>query len=74
MIPMVGEILASKYFYKVISDCGFHFGNKQFDNLLAKYGVKHNVAIQYHPETNGQVEISNNELKQILQKTMNASI
>lgn len=43
----------------VISDGGSHFFNKVFENLLKKYGVKHKVATPYHPQTSGQVEISN---------------
>ena len=43
----------------IISDEGTHFCKKLFDNLLSKYGVKHKIALAYHPQTNGQVEISN---------------
>ena len=43
----------------IISDEGTHFCNKLFDNLLSKYGVKHKIALAYHPQTNGQAEISN---------------
>ncbi|CAA7039493.1 unnamed protein product [Microthlaspi erraticum] len=53
----------------VISDGGTHFINKIFANLLKKHGVTHKVASPYHPQTSGQVEISNRELKSILQKT-----
>ncbi|CAA7021236.1 unnamed protein product [Microthlaspi erraticum] len=53
----------------VISDGGSHFINRIFANLLKKYGVRHKVARPYHPQTSGQVEISNRELKSILQKT-----
>ena len=45
--------------WAVISDEGVHFGNKAFNALLAKYRVKHKVALTYHPQTNGQVEVSN---------------
>ncbi|XP_073057295.1 uncharacterized protein [Primulina eburnea] len=41
--------------------------------LLAKYGVRHKVATPYHPQTSGQVEVSNKELKRILEKTVDAS-
>ena len=41
--------------------------------LLLKYGVKHRKALAYHPQTNGQAEISNREVKQILEKTVNIS-
>lgn len=50
----------------IISDRGKHFCNGLFDSLLTKYGVKHCVATPYHPQTSGQVEISNRELKRIL--------
>ncbi|KAL5578124.1 hypothetical protein UlMin_019823 [Ulmus minor] len=57
----------------IISDGGSHFCNKQFDALLSKYGVTHRVATPYHPQTSGQVEVSNRELKRILEKTVNSS-
>ncbi|RVW21878.1 Transposon Tf2-12 polyprotein [Vitis vinifera] len=38
----------------IISDGGTHFCNKIFNNLLARYGVKHKVAIPYHPQKIGQ--------------------
>ncbi|KAL5538359.1 hypothetical protein UlMin_045707 [Ulmus minor] len=57
----------------IISDGGLHFCNKQFDALLSKYGVTHRVATPYHPQTSGQVEVSNRELKHILEKTVNSS-
>ncbi|KAE8661092.1 DNA-directed RNA polymerase V subunit 5C-like [Hibiscus syriacus] len=36
-----------------------------------KYGVRHKIATAYHPQTNGQAEISNREIKQILEKVVN---
>ena len=47
----------------LISDGGTHFCNNQMEKLLRKYGVTHKVATAYHPQTSGQVEISNRELK-----------
>lgn len=41
-------------------------------NLLAKYEVWHKIATTYHPQTSSQAEVSNREMKEILQKTMNA--
>ena len=38
----------------------------------AKYGILHKVATSYHPQTSGPVEVSNREVKQILQKMVNA--
>ena len=57
----------------IISDGGSHFCNKPFENLLTKYGVKHKVATPYHPQTSGQVELSNREIKTILLKVVNSN-
>ncbi|XP_047252204.1 uncharacterized protein LOC124887071 [Capsicum annuum] len=50
----------------IISDGSTHFINTWFKNLLAKYGVQHKVATVYHPQTSGQVKVSNREIKLIL--------
>lgn len=57
----------------IINDRGKHFCNRQFDVLLRKYRVTHHVTTPYHLQKNGQVEVSNRELKRILEKTVNAS-
>jgi hypothetical protein len=57
----------------IISDGGSHFNNHAFASLLKKYGITHKVGTPYHPQTSGQVEISNREIKGILEKTMNTS-
>ncbi|CAL9029848.1 unnamed protein product [Prunus brigantina] len=57
----------------IISDGGSHFVNQAFAALLKKYGVTHKVATPYHPQTSGQVEISNREIKHILEKTVNST-
>ena len=38
---------------------------------MGKYFITHKVATSYHPQTSGQVEISNREIKTILEKTVN---
>ncbi|WKA10550.1 hypothetical protein VitviT2T_028115 [Vitis vinifera] len=58
----------------IISDGGTHFCNKPFETLLAKYGVKHKVATPYHPQTSGQVELANREIKNILMKVVNVNM
>ncbi|XP_075475578.1 uncharacterized protein LOC142506338 [Primulina tabacum] len=50
----------------IINDEDTHFCNKVFNSLLAKYDVKHRVTLAYHPQANGQAEISNREIKEIL--------
>jgi hypothetical protein len=54
----------------IISDGGKHFCNRFLKTLLLKYYVTHKVATPYHPQTSGQVELSNREIKHILEKTV----
>ncbi|KAB2625903.1 S ribonuclease [Pyrus ussuriensis x Pyrus communis] len=54
----------------LISDGGSHFCNRTIEALLKKYQVTRKVSTPYHPQTNGQVEVSNREIKQILEKTV----
>nr|XP_009797356.1 PREDICTED: uncharacterized protein LOC104243795 [Nicotiana sylvestris] len=39
----------------------------------SKYDVRHKVATPYHPQTSGQVEVSNMDIKSVLTKTVNAT-
>ncbi|XP_052731916.1 uncharacterized protein LOC128196116 [Vigna angularis] len=57
----------------LISDGGSHFCNYQLEKVLKNYEVKHKVASPYHPQTNGQAEVSNREIKRILEKTVSSS-
>ncbi|XP_019431298.1 PREDICTED: uncharacterized protein LOC109338494 [Lupinus angustifolius] len=57
----------------VISNGGSHFIERHFDNLLKKYGVSHWVGNVYHPQTSGQVEVSNSDVKSILEKILSRS-
>ena len=36
-----------------------------------RYGIRHIMGLTYHPQSNGQVEISNRKIKKILEKTVN---
>ncbi|KAM1584865.1 hypothetical protein ACFX1Z_037800 [Malus domestica] len=53
-----------------ISDRGSHFCNRTIEVLFKKYNVKHRISTPYHPQTSGQAEVSNKEIKQILEKTV----
>ena len=55
----------------IISDGGTHFCSQIFEQLMKKYFITHMVATPYHPQTSGQVEVSNREIKHILEKTVN---
>ena len=52
----------------IIRDRGTQFCNTQLEKILKKHGVTHRIATPYHPQANGQVEVSNKELKRILEK------
>nr|GEY75499.1 DNA-directed DNA polymerase [Tanacetum cinerariifolium] len=54
----------------IISDRGTHFCNDQFAKVMLKYGVTHRLDTAYHPQTSGQVEVSNRGLKRILERTV----
>ncbi|KAK6115347.1 hypothetical protein DH2020_007616 [Rehmannia glutinosa] len=54
----------------LISDGGSPFCNKLFNNMMEKYGVRHQVVVAYDPQSNGLAEVSNREIKQILEKIM----
>ena len=55
----------------LITDGGSHFIRQVFRKTLAKYGVNHRVASPYHPQTSGLFELSNREIKLILEKIVN---
>nr|GEZ65195.1 reverse transcriptase domain-containing protein [Tanacetum cinerariifolium] len=50
------------------SDRGTHFCNDQFAKVMLKFGVTHRLATPYHPQTSGQVEVSDCGLKRILER------
>ena len=56
----------------VISDQGTHFCNKLINNLLAKYGVTQSIN-PIPPQTNGLAEVSNREIKHILERIVKPS-
>nr|GEV60149.1 reverse transcriptase domain-containing protein [Tanacetum cinerariifolium] len=42
----------------------------QRSKVKLKYGVTHRLSTAYHPQTSGQVEVSNHGLKRILERTI----
>ncbi|GKA68172.1 reverse transcriptase domain-containing protein [Tanacetum coccineum] len=54
----------------IISDRGTYFCNDQFAKVMLKYEVTHRLSTAYHPQTSGQVEVSNRGLKRILERTI----
>ncbi|KAJ9550857.1 hypothetical protein OSB04_014902 [Centaurea solstitialis] len=54
----------------LISDEGTHFVNRMLSAVLNKYNIQHRIATAYHPQTNGLAELSNREIKSILEKVV----
>ncbi|KAK8563275.1 hypothetical protein V6N12_035425 [Hibiscus sabdariffa] len=54
----------------IISDEGRHFNNRSIAAALKKLSVVHKLSTAYHPQTNGQAEVSNREIKTILEKVV----
>ncbi|GKB18754.1 reverse transcriptase domain-containing protein [Tanacetum coccineum] len=54
----------------LISDRGTHFCNSQLEKALQKYGVSHKISMAYHPQTNGQTEVTNRAIKRILERSV----
>ena len=55
----------------IIIDGGKHFCNRPFEFLMKNYGVTNKVSTSYHSQTNRQVELENNEIKNFLEKMVN---
>ena len=72
VIPFIQSHIFSQFGtpQAIISDNGSHFCNRYFEKLLKNYSVTNKLATPYHPQTNGQVEVSNRQIKQILDKTI----
>ena len=56
-----------------MTDGGSHFIDGAFRKTLDKYDVNHRVSSPYHPQSSGQVELTNRDIKLILQNTINKS-
>jgi hypothetical protein len=54
-----------------ISDGGSHFIDQTFWKALTEAIVDHRNATPYHPQTSGQAETSNKQIKNILQNMVN---
>ncbi|GJS56528.1 reverse transcriptase domain-containing protein [Tanacetum coccineum] len=54
----------------LISDRGTHFCNSQLEKALLRYGVTHIISTSYHPQTNGQIEVTNRAIKCILERSV----
>nr|GEZ77998.1 reverse transcriptase domain-containing protein [Tanacetum cinerariifolium] len=67
-IDFIGPFPSSRGNRANISDRVTHFCNDKFVKVMSKYGVTHRLATAYHPQSSGQVEVSNHGLKCILER------
>ena len=54
----------------LLSENETHFCNRAFKALMRKYSITHKLSIAYHPQANGQVEVTNKKINLILEKTV----
>ncbi|GJX06491.1 reverse transcriptase domain-containing protein [Tanacetum coccineum] len=68
--------MSSQQKNKFFKDVKHYFWDDPFlfkicaDQVMLKYGVTHRLSTAYHPQTSGQVEVSNRGLKRILERTV----
>ncbi|GKE43374.1 reverse transcriptase domain-containing protein, partial [Tanacetum coccineum] len=54
----------------LIIDRGAHFCNSEPKKALQRYGVTHKLSLAYHPQSNGQIEVTNRAIKRILERSV----
>ncbi|GJZ21072.1 reverse transcriptase domain-containing protein [Tanacetum coccineum] len=54
----------------LISDRGTHLCNSQLEKDLLRYRVTHRISTAYHPQNNGQTEVTNRAIKCILERSV----
>ncbi|GJU38558.1 reverse transcriptase domain-containing protein [Tanacetum coccineum] len=54
----------------LISDRGTHFCNSQLEKALQRYGVTRKLSTAYHPQSNGQIKVTNKAIKHILERSV----
>ncbi|CAL8164018.1 unnamed protein product [Prunus armeniaca] len=54
--------------YKMVTDNGTPFVNKQVSSTLSGYSIKHRCSMPYYPQGNGQAEATNKTILRILSK------
>lgn len=72
----VAELLYEEIFTRygvpreLVIDQGPQFTSTLITALVDEYNIRHRKSTPYHPQANGQVEVTNRELEEILTKTI----
>eukprot|EP00253_Pinus_taeda_P034831 PITA_34831 len=75
----VAEFLRENIFYnfkyprELVIDQGSHFTSNLIEDLLTHHKIKHKTSTPYHPQANGQVEVTNRALEVILTKLVSST-
>ena len=69
-IKMLKEVIFLRFGVPryLMTDGGSHFIHSAFPKMLAKYDVNYRIASPYHPQSSGQVELSNRKIKLIFKR------
>lgn len=73
----VAEFLRENIFYKygypreLVTDQGNQFTSNMIEEILKHQKIKHRTSTPYHPQDNGQVEVTKRALENILTKLVN---
>ena len=75
----VAEYLRENIFYKfgypreLVTDQGSQFTSNLIEDLLSHHKIKHINSTSYHPQANGQIEVTNRAMEEILTKVVSSS-
>ena len=58
---------------KLVTDQGSQFTSNLIEDLLTRHRIEHRTLTPYHPQANGQVEVTNRALEGILTKVVSSS-
>src|ERR1700728_3033510 len=58
---------------EIVTDQGSQFTSNLIEYLLAHHIIKHRTSTPYHPQADGQVEVTNRALEGILTKVVSSS-